>query len=201
MFIDDVNNDNPEITKTALACHYSFSGTTLICAAIGEKDEIKTLNVLSKLESSGVSIQKIVGIIKGLNEEVKFKRILKKTSEENNFETLFISKHFAISQYLKSVYSDNYVKEIDFDEENKTDDEPSKDLFFSLIAEKSIIASDDIDINNVVSGSTLKAFKILVNGLSKDLIPGTKMPDYKFFKNILTNLAIETEIRLNIPGW
>ncbi len=67
MFIDDGNNDKPEIIKTALACHYSFSETTLICAAIGEKDEIKTLNVLSKLEISGASIQKIVGIIQGLN--------------------------------------------------------------------------------------------------------------------------------------
>ena len=101
--IDIDNYDKPKIIKTALACHYSFSETTLICAAISEKDEIKTLIVLSKLEISNASIPKIIGIIQGLNEDVKLKRMLSKSNEQNTFEKVFISKHFAIRQYLNNV--------------------------------------------------------------------------------------------------
>jgi hypothetical protein len=136
-----------------------------------------------------------------LNEDVKLKRILSKTVEQNTFEKVFINKHFAISQYLNNVYYDNYVEQIDFEEENKTNNEPAKDLFFSLVAEKSIIASDDIDIDNVVSGLTLKAFKVLVKGVSEDLIPGTKIPDFQLLMNIFSNMVSEAEIRLKTLGW
>jgi hypothetical protein len=193
--------DKPEIITTALGCYYSFEESVIIGGVISEKDEIRSLTIIHEVSLSKAPIIDIAKAIKILNEDLVIKKKLKR--DYNNFEEVFLNKHFALKKYLRNIgYSENELTEIDFNDLEKNESEPTKDLYLSLVADRSFEISEGVDLNRHIDGATLKAIKLLVRGLADTLIPTTKTMDYYALGELVTEM-VNTSINniRNLNTW